>query len=61
MKIAPIMKGFNETTTHILMMDKKELDTLMAVFSFYTKENKRKITAKKMYKQFEDELQIYTV
>lgn len=59
MKIAPVMKGLLETTIHVLLCDKKDLDTIMEVFHDYTQRNKRKTNAKKMYKQFEDELQIY--
>ena len=59
MKIAPIMKGLLESTTHILLLDKKELDVVMEVFTDYTERNKRKQFAKKMLKQFENELQIY--
>lgn len=59
MKIAPIMKGVLESTTHILLCDKKDLNTIMEVFHDYTERNKRKGNAKKLYKQFSDELQIY--
>lgn len=60
MKIAPIMKGFNETTTHILILDKKESDVLIEVFNGYCVANKRKANARKMLKQFDNELQIYS-
>ena len=53
------MKGNFETTTHILLVDKKELDVFMEVFLDYTQRNKRKKNGVKLFKQFEDELQIY--
>lgn len=59
MKIAPIMKGLLESTDHILLVNKDELNTVMEVFNDFCKTYKRKGKAKKMLKQFENELQIY--
>ena len=60
MKIAPIMKGMIESTDHILLMNVDELSTLIEVFTVYCEANKRKQKARKLLKQFEDELQIYS-
>lgn len=59
MKIAPIMKGFLETTDHILLLNKAELHEMMEVYTFFCENNKRKIRAKRTLKQFEKEFQIY--
>lgn len=53
------MKGTFETTDHLILMNKDELDTVMEVFNGFCNINKRKKKALKMLKQFEDELQIY--
>ena len=59
MKIASIMKGELESTDHILLMNRSELQTVMEVFTSFCDANKRKKNASKMLKQFENELQIY--
>ena len=60
MKIAPIMKGRLESTDHIILANQDELRTLIEVFEVYCDSNKRKQKAKKLLKQFEHELQIYS-
>ena len=60
MKIAPIMKGMIESTDHIILANQDELITLIEVFTVYCEANKRKQKAKKLFKQFENELQIYS-
>jgi hypothetical protein len=59
MKIAPIQKGFDSTTDHILLTNADELATIIEVFVNYCEVNKRKKKAKKMLKQFEDECAIF--
>lgn len=41
---------------NIIILDKKESQTLMEAFDIATKANKRKIKIKKMHKEFENEL-----
>lgn len=59
MKIAPIMKEELESTTHIFLVDKKECEIFINVFTEYCKQNKRMKKAKTLLNQFNNELQIY--
>ncbi len=59
MQIAIVMKGLSESTDHVIFANRDELFTIVEVFNGYCQANKRKQKAKKMLKQFDNELQIY--
>jgi len=59
MKIAQIMKGERESGDQIFILNKKESAELINVFQTFCIEHKRRTNAKKMLKQFENEVMMY--
>ena len=59
MKIAAIISNDKIKGDHILILSKHECQILQSVFTKFCEQNKRQIKAKKMLKEFDDNLQIW--
>jgi len=59
MKIYQLHNGEKEKSEVLMILDQKEAQTLHAVFEEYVKQNKRKKTVKKLFKQIDDEFWIF--
>ncbi|MDD3052684.1 MAG: hypothetical protein PHR06_16315 [Candidatus Cloacimonetes bacterium] len=59
MQIAALMKGGKETGDQIIILSRTEAQNMYGVYVKYCEQNPRMKNAKKVFKQFEDELKIF--
>jgi len=59
MKVYQLHKGNDEKPEVLLILDKTDAKLFHAVFEEYTKQNKRKKIAKKIFKQMDNEFWIF--
>jgi len=59
MIISSVVKNGKETGDHVLVISRDECQTINTVFTKFCEENKRQKKAKKMLKEFDDNLQIW--